>query len=312
MAAISQPLLPTIERIYQAYRIKADNGWRQHLGASVIGRECDRELWSIFRWVTIADHEGRILRLFDTGNHEEPRFVRDIRATGAICMDVDPETGRQWRVSAHGGHFGGSMDAAIHGLIEAPATWHVGEFKTHNDKSFQRLKKDGVEKAKPEHFIQMQIYMHLTEMRRAFYLAVNKNTDELYGERIRYDKELSDRVMEKAGRIINSATPPTRMSDDPSFYKCKWCDHWENCHGGQLPARNCRTCMHSTPAHDGTWLCEHGKEPVEIGLQLQMEGCTKHRFIPQLVTGEQTDIDGEDIIYELRNGELYTDRGQRD
>ena len=62
MAAIPEFVSPTIERIYKAYKIKSDNGWRPHLGASVIGRECDREVWSIFRWITKADHEGRILR----------------------------------------------------------------------------------------------------------------------------------------------------------------------------------------------------------------------------------------------------------
>ena len=35
----------------------------------------------------------------------------------------------------------------------------------------------------------MQSYMHLAGLERAFYLAVNKNTDELYQERIRYDAE---------------------------------------------------------------------------------------------------------------------------
>ena len=310
MAAIPEFVSPTIERIYKAYKIKSDNGWRPHLGASVIGRECDREVWSIFRWITKADHEGRILRLFDTGNHAEPRMVADIRATGATCLDEDPETGRQFRVEAHGGHFGGSMDAVILGLIEAPSSWHVGEFKTHNDKSFVKLKKEGVEKSKIEHFVQMQVYMHLTKIKRAFYLAVNKNNDELYSERINYDKDFASRVIERAGRIIHATNPPVRQSEDPSFFKCKFCDHWDNCHGGELPERNCRTCMHSTPTDDGEWLCEHGKDTWAISLETQMVGCSSHRFIPNLVTGEQTDADGETIIYKLRDGTEYKDDGQ--
>ena len=309
MAAIPEFNSPTVDAIYQAYEMKADNGWRPHLGASVIGRECDREVWSIFRWVTEANHSGRLLRLFDTGNHAEPRMVADIRATGATCMDVDPDTGRQYRVEAHGGHFGGSMDGVALGLREAPKTWHVAEFKTHGEKSFLKLKKEGVEKSKPEHFTQMQVYMHLTGMTRAFYLAVNKNTDELYSERIRYDQEFAERVMKRAGKIINSVTPPVRQSEDPSFWKCKFCAHWDNCHGGELPARNCRTCMHSTPTEDGGWVCEKF-DNVGLDLQAQKEGCISHRFIPPLVAGEQIDMDGEHVVYEMRNGTEWMDTGK--
>ena len=31
---------------------------------------------------------------------------------------LDPETGRQFRVEAHGGHFGGSLDGVALGLLE--------------------------------------------------------------------------------------------------------------------------------------------------------------------------------------------------
>ena len=59
-------------------------------------------------------------------------------------LEVDPETGRQWRVEAHGGHFGGSLDGVALGLLEAPKTWHVLEFKTHSVKSFADLVAKGV------------------------------------------------------------------------------------------------------------------------------------------------------------------------
>jgi hypothetical protein len=39
------------------------------------------------------------------------------------------------------GHFGGSMDAVALGIPEAPKTWHLCEFKTHNAKSFADLQK---------------------------------------------------------------------------------------------------------------------------------------------------------------------------
>jgi hypothetical protein len=69
------------------------------------------------------------------------RLVADLRAAGVQVLDKDPETGRQWSVSAVRGHFGGSMDATAIGVLEAPKTWHLVEFKTHGNKSFGELKK---------------------------------------------------------------------------------------------------------------------------------------------------------------------------
>ena len=49
---------------------------------------------------------------------------------------------------------------------EAPKTWHVLEFKTHGVKSFADLTAKGVVLSKPQHAAQMQIYMHLTGIKR--------------------------------------------------------------------------------------------------------------------------------------------------
>ena len=56
--------------------------------------------------------------------------------------------GKQFGVQSCGGHFRGHMDGAAIGLPEAPDTWHVLEFKTHNAKSFADLQKNGVAKIK--------------------------------------------------------------------------------------------------------------------------------------------------------------------
>ena len=126
--------------------------------------------------------------------------MRNLRRIGATVLEVDPETGRQWRVEAHGGHFGGSLDGVALGLLEAPKTWHVLEFKTHSLKSFRELVAKGVAEAKPQHWAQMQIYMHLTGLTRAMYLAVCKDTDDLHVERVRADADAAERLLAKAAR----------------------------------------------------------------------------------------------------------------
>lgn len=67
-------------------------GLRHHLGASIIGRECYRELWYSFRWATNACLEGRVLRLFDRGHEEESRFVDWLEMVGAKVQRFDPRS----------------------------------------------------------------------------------------------------------------------------------------------------------------------------------------------------------------------------
>jgi hypothetical protein len=133
----------TATAIVQWYEKKVD-GPRPHLGASEIGKPCDRALWYSFRWVTKKNFPGRIKRLFDTGFREEVRFLEELRGIGAEVYDCDPDTKQQHRFSAIGGHFGGSCDAIGRGFPEAPKSWAIVEFKTHGAKSFKDLAAKGV------------------------------------------------------------------------------------------------------------------------------------------------------------------------
>jgi len=231
MAELPTLSSPTRDAIFAAYEAQASSGFRAHLGASLIGKDCERALWFDFRWTTVHRHPGRLLRLFETGQLEESRLVRNLRSIGATVLEVDPETGRQIRVQAHGGHFGGSLDGIALNLPEAPKTWHVLEFKTHSAKSFNDLAAKGVRGSKAQHFAQMQTYMHLTGLTRAMYLAVCKDTDELYVERIEHDAAYAQGLLDKAQRVIFAMLPPERISHDPAWYQCRLCDHAPVCHG---------------------------------------------------------------------------------
>ena len=307
MAPLPPRASPTVEAILCAYEVDAGDGFREHLGASLIGGPCNRALWCTFRWITRTAHSGRMQRLFETGRLEEKRLVRNLRRIGVTVLEVDPDTGRQWHVQAHGGHFGGSLDGVGLGLPEAARTWHALEFKTHNAKSFSALKKDGVRKAKPEHWAQMQLYMHLTGLTRALYLAVCKDTDALYAERVRVDHEEALRLVARAGRIIFAARPPTRISDDPDWFECRFCPHHDTCHGDRLPARTCRSCLHVTPTEDGTWYC--ARFDRRLSADDQRAGCVAHLFIPDLIQGEQVDADpdGTWVAYRKPDGTIWRD-----
>lgn len=283
---------------------------------SQLGGPCDRKLWYTFRHCSQEFFEGRMLRLFETGDLEEPRFTEELRGIGCEVHVENLTTGKQFLVTAVGGHVRGYLDGCALGIPEAPKSWHVLEFKSHNQKSFNPLKKHGVQKHKPEHFAQMQIGMHLTGMTRALYLAVNKNTDELYSERVKYGKPYAEELIERARRIITSNTPPERISDKPDFYQCRWCSNKDLCFGSvdpdapalPLSVISCRQCCHSTPIMDeanegyGRWQCERHNRVRALSLNDQLGACGNHLLLPPLLPFVEpsdygVDDSGKDFIH---------------
>jgi hypothetical protein len=302
---VSQNL--TVDAIYESYERGQGDSFRDHLGASLIGGPCERASWYTFRWATRVRHAGRLLRLFDTGNLAEARFVADLRKIGVTVMEVDPETGKQWKVRDEFGHFGGSCDGIGIGFPEAPKTWHAIEMKTHSAKSFKDLQSKGVQLSKPQHYAQLQCYLHLLSLTRGFYIAVNKDDDSLYQERINYDPEFAMRLMAKANRVVQSQHPPERISQSADWFQCKFCDHSQTCHNGQLPERNCRTCLFSSPVQGGQWHCNFHN--TQLSSQMQRQGCNRQRFIPSLIKGQQIDAadDGKWVEYLMPDGSTWRD-----
>lgn len=293
----------TVAAIYAAYERARKDDHRPHLGASLVGHPCDRFLWLTFRWAFTQSFDGRMLRLFKTGDLQEPRMSADLRAIGCEVSD-GPAPGQQWRATAVDGHFGSSIDGAALGIAEAPKAWHLLEYKTHNARSFAELTRKGVQEAKPQHYAQMIVGMHLHGFKRAFYLAVNKDTDELYGERVHADPVEAMRLLARAERVIRASEPPERISQERSWYQCRMCPAHALCHADALAERNCRTCLHSSPAPDAKWTCaKHGTCAPE------MVGCGDHLYIPALVPGEQVDVidGGHGIVYRMRDGKEWVD-----
>lgn len=212
----------TVTTIYDGIKAKHHEHPRQYLGASIIGKPCQRQLWYDFRWLHFKVHDGRLLRLFETGHLEEARMVQNLRDADIEVHDVDDNTGKQFDMVFHSGHFRGHADGVALGIKDAPKIWHLLEFKTHNQKSFDQLVKSGVATAKPIHFAQMQVYMHGMGLTRAYYLARNKNTDKLYGEWVHFDKTVADDHIDRASRIIFANELPLKISDKPDWYEYKF------------------------------------------------------------------------------------------
>ena len=253
---------------------------RAHIGPSQAGDPCDRRLWLSFRWAVDKRFPGRMLRLFRRGQREEIEVVKYLHLIG---IDVR-EYGENQRRVYFGGHAYGSVDGIIEGGVpEAPKTRHILEVKTHNKKSFDALEKEGVKEAKPDHYIQMQCYMHGTEIDRALYVAVCKDDDRMHTERIEYDAATAIKSIERIKRISTLETIPEPLSTDPTWYQCKFCEAHDFCFGAILTRNvNCRTCAHSTPMLSGKWHCVRWASEIP-STEAQREGCPSHVPHPDLV-----------------------------
>lgn len=290
------------DNVNEYCRIEYNDGHRNHLGASIIGRECTRQLWYIFRWVKEAEFDGRMQRLFNRGHKEEARFIEWLEAIGCEvwsddltnnvlwyhpesssyviepldCKDVSIELVDvsndkihincaklqgvkfpQYRVSGVNGHFGGSLDL----IIKLPPRFGydkpiLGECKTHNTGAgFNNLRKNGMENEKYEHFCQTSTYGDKTGFEYCLYGCINKNDDDLIFDLVKLNHNLGQQMEMKAGKIIYSQTPPPKLSNDPSYYKCKFCTFNAICHKGALVEKNCRSCKNAEPVDGGEWAC---------------------------------------------------------
>ena len=280
----------TIENLIDKAHENRTSKPRPHMGASMLGHPCERRLWLSFRWAVQPKFSGRILRLFRRGHQEEANIIADLRSIGITVKPVSTQDGVDF-----GAHVSGSIDAILEaGIPAAPDTPHIGEFKTHSLKSFNDVEAKGVEKSKPEHFAQMQVYMHGTGIDRALYVAVCKDNDRIYTERVRYDKEMAEKLVARGKRVALSERMPPPISTDPTWFQCKFCDAHSFCHETKLTQHvNCRTCAHATPEDDSTWRCERYDATIEIETQHGGGNCPAHTLHPDLVPWAMKDSDHE-------------------
>jgi hypothetical protein len=311
MPELPEPIPHTIEAIYKALAATARGSDSRGVPMSDVANECERAIWMKLRWACPPEEiTGQKQRRFGTGLREEERLLDDLVAAGIQVERVDPATGTQFRVELANGWLRGRMDGRATGIPEAPKTMHVVEIKTHNDRSFKDLIKKKLQASKPDHYAQCQAYCHAEHLTRCLYLAVNKNTDELYAERVEYNAVYALQLEAKVSRIVNSDRAPPRLFEDPTAknaYPCGWCSAFAQCHEKAFARRNCRTCISASFEDGANVRCAFFNKILSY--DEQQRGCDNHLYLPSLVPAEQIDASEADrtITYRLVSGETWMD-----
>ena len=214
---------------------------RTYLGLSALGGECERKLWYSYHEPQAEEHDALTLKRFADGHASEDVIVERLRmAPGVTLMSVDPDTGRQIAVQDMDGRLRGNLDGVIHGLHQAPSTWHVFEAKSSNEKSFAKLirlkaevgEKQALAKWNPTYHTQAQGYMGYTGLKRHYLVCCTPGVRDWTSVRTDFDPAAFDALKDKARRILEARVPLARVSKDPSWFLCRMCHYAPRCHGG--------------------------------------------------------------------------------
>jgi len=254
--------------------------YSSRIGASLLGQECSRRIWYGFRWTRKETINAVSQKRFDDGHHSELVMGQRLSLVPGIeLFTTDPKTNEQITFTDATGHIVCKLDGIIRGLIQSPSKWHIWEHKCTNDSKFRELERDKVKEGEKGalakwdavYHAQAQISMYFAKFDRHYLTCASAGSRVETSVRTDANHQFADALIAKGHRIIEAREPLTRISDDPTNFKCKFCPFQAICHAGATPDRNCRTCAHSRPVENGQWLC--GKHGNILTLEEQLKGC---------------------------------------
>ena len=185
---------------------------------------------------------------------------------------------QQTEVIGAAGHWKGHSDGVAISAADIDQEFLL-EFKTHNDKSFKGLQKDGLKKSKPGHYDQIQSYMGYQELPFCFYIAYNKNDSEYWYKIIQFDSERFRELKRKEVEVIASDVLLPRIgTGTASWFECKMCDARDACFRRKPIVKSCRSCKHVDVLDGGNWVCTVNEEPNFLTVQNQRDGCDDYEL----------------------------------
>lgn len=283
MVALPKPETQIIEKIYEAIEQHEKQPFRlSRIGASGLGGECLRAVWLAWRGYAESQFSGRMRRLFRTGHLQEERIIEDLRRAGLEVWSHHPD-GEQFTYTDPTGHFVAKLDGVVKNVPGAEKTPHNLEIKTHNKKSFEELQKKGVQTAKPLHYAQVQAGMMLSGLTRTLYVALCKDDEQFYVERIKPDERAMATVQAQVTRLLAAELIPAGISETGSSFPCRWCDMRKACVGEEQPIKTCRSCLNvRVVTEGGGWVCSLTEEPLSAAAQLAACGSYEARAVARL------------------------------
>ena len=174
---------------------------------SMLGNECDRYLYLAFRGkLPQQDIASTTQRIFDTGSSLEDRMTKYFEKMRIL-------KGREISVKCDSPPISGRADFL---LVHEEYTDVVLELKSINDKGFKNL----YSKPKPEHAIQLQIYLQLMDKPYGIVLYENKNDQKLKAFKVKRSPK-AWKALEDRCQMIQDAVEIPEACTGPSWCACR-------------------------------------------------------------------------------------------
>lgn len=199
---------------------------REYLGGSILGTQCDRQLWYQYHDPK-RDHPPRVQMIFDMGNNIEDYIIRLLRESGLTIYDQDANGNQFGFVD---GFIAGHIDGVIVGLPESDKP-HLLEIKSANNKRFGDFQKKGCQVVESKYWGQMHVYMHKMGLEKALLVVMNKDNCELYFERVTLDPKYADSLMLRGEELVAQANEKDvrKKYKKSTSFGCKFCNWKDRC-----------------------------------------------------------------------------------
>lgn len=218
---------------------------RNYIGASAIGKPCERDIWYTYNGRPRKLIKALGVAAIEDGFRSEDVVAARLRMVEGVELWTVDEEGKQFGYEKCEGKAGGHIDGVIKGLLQAPKTTSIWENKAVNETKFNKLKKciedrgekDALEAWDEIYFVQAQEYMGESKnflgmhIDRHYLTVCTPGARDIISCRTEFQPVRYKQIQAKLTRIINAKTAPVRISELPSFYLCKFCDHINECHG---------------------------------------------------------------------------------
>lgn len=211
----------------------------KNIGFGEIGHECSRYLWYKINRDEPEVFNADTLRLFRNGHEDETAMATDLRKVKGIELYThDPNRGnKQYKLDALQGRFTGRLDGVIVGLKQAPLP-KIWEHKSVNQKKFdeiQKLKdkhgeKDTLQNWNFTYYAQAQSNMYHAGLDGHYMTIGTPGLRQVTSIRTDLNEEFAKSLVSKAKRIIEAKEPPERIGDS-TWYACRYCRFYGECHG---------------------------------------------------------------------------------
>jgi CRISPR/Cas system-associated exonuclease Cas4 (RecB family) len=195
---------------------------RGYLGVSQLGHECPRYIWYVYNNAPKEPVTPRMTRIWERGNWEEERIIRDLKSIGILVLDQQKE------VTV--GYAKGHIDGLIEFIPKVSTKPHLFEAKTMADNYWKQCVKNGVKNSNFSYYVQFNIYAYLLHLPRILFVTVNKNNEERHFERLHADYDAAVNYIIRGAEIVEREVPPNKIGG-PEWYLCKMCSYKGVCHG---------------------------------------------------------------------------------